>query len=78
MNGLSIDQAEQIRGCNMPYIGSMQPSIPYGVWKINVNKRIMELSGLSLEKLPECPYINWYIKGMTVDQAAKKAIINAA
>ena len=46
-------------------------------WLAKVNLAVEHLSGMSMHDLADCPYMDWYKKGMTPETAARKAISNA-
>jgi hypothetical protein len=46
-------------------------------WLAKVNLAVEHLSGMSMHDLADCPYMDWYEKGMTPETAARKAIRNA-
>jgi len=47
-------------------------------WFRKVNIAVEKLCGMSVEDLPDCPYMDWFEDGMTPTSAARKAIRNAA
>jgi hypothetical protein len=42
-------------------------------WIDEIN-RLLDLIGLSIDDLPDCPYRDWFEDGMTAKRASAKAI----
>jgi len=61
-----------------PLNPTAKPALTFQGWKAAVDQRLAtQLCGLDSSDLPDCPYYDWYDQGVTVAQAARKAI-NAA
>jgi hypothetical protein len=49
----------------------------FKVWMGKVNAKVGQKYGLSVDDLPDCPFMDWFDDGMSPAAAANKAAKNA-